>query len=86
MSNLDPISAPYGPTAPATDFQVFANPGSDQAVAGRGFIVLATGNVVVTTEQGNDRTITGAAAGLMVACSITTVKAATTATVLVYTD
>jgi hypothetical protein len=79
-------SAPHGPTAPASDFQVFANPVTDQAIQGRGLLVLVTGDVVVVTEKGNTRTITACPTGTMVVCAITSVQSATSATVLVYTD
>lgn len=85
MSALDRTSAPYGPDAPATDFIVVSAPASDVELEtpGRAFYVLGNGTVAVTTENGNDRTVT-LTAGATIACAITHVLSETTADLLVY--
>jgi hypothetical protein len=78
-------NAPYGPTAPSLDMVPLEAPASDTALSlpCRSFLVLTDGTVSVTTAAGNDRTFT-ATSGMMVACCITHVLAATTADILLY--
>lgn len=82
---LDRFNAVYGPTSPALDFQVLANPSEAVEILGRAFVVLGAGTVSVVTAKGNTRTH-DFEGGETVTCAIIEVLAATTATILVYTD
>ncbi len=78
-------NAPYGPTAPSLDMVPLSAPASDTelTLTCRSFLVLTDGTVSVTTQAGEDRTLT-ATTGMMITCCITHVLAATTSDLLLF--